>query len=97
MKFMLFYFLLIFLNCTDQKDFCMESVRRKGGSLEGEAKSLCLGYLVLDNSVRINEERGRPSSATRFIADQNLVGCLYKTIEERKCEKKSEYVPHFGY
>lgn len=86
------------LNCTDQKDFCMESLRRKGGGvLEGDAESLCLGYAVLDNSARISEEHGRPSSATRFLADQNLVGCLYKTIEERKCDQKSEYIPHFGY
>lgn len=92
-----FWFLLSFANCTDQKDFCRESVRRKGGSLEGDAESLCLGYVVLENSVRINEERGRPSSIYRFLSDQNLVGCLYKTIEERKCEKKSEYIPHFGY
>ncbi|MCW7480768.1 hypothetical protein [Leptospira kanakyensis] len=90
------WILFSIVNCTDQKFYCMESVRR-GGGLEGDAESLCLSYLALENSVKIDEERGRPSSATRFLADQNLVGCLYKTIEERKCENKSEYIPHFGY
>lgn len=88
--------LFAIVNCTDQKFYCMESVRREG-VLEGDAESLCLSYVVLENSVKINEEHGRPSSATRFLADQNLLGCLYKTIEERKCEKESEYIPHFGY
>lgn len=89
--------IFITTHCTDQRDYCNESVRRQGGSLEGDAKSLCLGYLVLENSAKRNEERGQPSSFSRFLADQNLVGCLYKTVEERKCDKKSEYFPHFGY
>lgn len=90
------WILFLILNCTDQKDYCMESVRT-GGVLEGDAESLCLGYVVLDNSVKTSGERGRPSSATRLLADQNLLGCLYKTIEERKCENKSKFIPHFGY
>lgn len=91
--------IFITTHCTDQKDYCNESVRRsrKGGNVDGDAKSLCLGYLVLENSAKRNEERGQPSSFSRFLADQNLVGCLYKTVEERKCDKKSEYIPHFGY
>lgn len=89
---------LLILNCTNQKEYCKKSVRSEGGGvLEGDAESLCLGYVVLENSVKTNEELGRPSSATRLVADQNLLGCVYKTIEERKCENKSEYIPHFGY
>lgn len=90
------WILFSIVNCTDQKFYCMEIVRT-GGVLEGDAESLCLGYVALENSVKMDEERGRSSSVNRFLADQNLVGCLYKTIEERKCENKSENIPHFGY
>lgn len=93
-----FWFLLSFANCTDQKDFCRQTVEGKGGGFfEGDAESLCASYLVFDQTVRINIESGRPSSFARFLSDQYLLLCLYKTIEERKCEKKSEYIPHFGY
>ncbi|MCW7489019.1 hypothetical protein [Leptospira meyeri] len=98
MKSLIFILFLTMLNCTDQKDFCRQTVERKGGGFfEGDAESLCASYLVFDNTVRINIESGRPSSAARFFSDQYLVRCLYKTIEERKCDQKSEYIPHFGY
>lgn len=93
----LFLMLVGSMDCTDQKDHCMESVQREGGFYSGSASSVCLGYLANQNYANVAEANGQSSRFNQWLADQSLTNCLYKTMEERKCDKKSEYIPHFGY
>ncbi|TGL86398.1 hypothetical protein EHQ68_13835 [Leptospira congkakensis] len=84
-------------DCSNQKDYCMESAGRKGGSFYSNAESACLSYLSYQESIRIGEERNQSISIYRILSEESFLSCVYKTIEKRKCEKKSEYIPHFGY
>ncbi len=91
------WILIFILNCTDQKDYCKSKAGKKGGSFYSDSESACLSYLSYQESIRNNEERNQPTTLYRFLADESLLACLYKTIEERKCENESEYIPHIGY
>lgn len=91
------WILFSILNCTNQRDYCMESVSRKGLLFSGSAKSVCIGSLANQNFANVAEANGQSSRFDRWISDQSLINCLYKTIEERKCKNESVYIPHFGY
>lgn len=54
----LFLMLVGSMNCTDQKDYCMESVQREGGFYSGSASTVCLGYLANQNYANVAEANG---------------------------------------
>lgn len=95
------YFILILtilvLQCSNQKEQCRTRLETKGWGLYPDAESACLTYLGFENITKSNEEKGRSTTVSKILADEALVTCLYKTLEERKCDKKSDYIPHFGY
>lgn len=93
----LIFMLVGSMNCTDQKDYCKESAGNKGGSFYSDAKSACLSYISYQESIKSEEAKNQSTAIYRFLSDESLIACVYKTIEEKKCDKKSEYIPHFGY
>ncbi|MCW7469790.1 hypothetical protein [Leptospira kanakyensis] len=85
------------LDCSNQKDQCLKGAETKGGEKYQDSSSACATYVVLTETAKTSEEQGKSSFAARFLANEALVVCLLKAVEERKCKSKSEYIPHFGY
>lgn len=86
----------VYINCSNQKDQCLKRAETKGGEKYQDSSSACATYAVLTETARTDEEQGRSAFATRILANEALVVCLLKAVEERKCQSKSEYIPHFG-
>ncbi|TGL48225.1 hypothetical protein EHQ59_16065 [Leptospira kemamanensis] len=86
----------VYINCSNQKDQCLKRAETKGGEKYQDSSSACATYLVLSETARTSEEQGRSSFAARFLASEALAICIVKVAEERKCQSKSKYIPHFG-
>lgn len=83
-------------NCSNQKDQCLKRVETKGGEKYQDSSSACATYVVLSETAKTSEEQGRSSFAAIFLANEALAICLLKAVEERNCQSKSEFIPHFG-
>lgn len=86
----------VYINCSNQKDQCLKSVETKGGQTYQDSSSACATYVVLEGMAKTNEEQGRSPFIERLVAGEALAICIVKAVEERKCQSKSEYIPHFG-
>ncbi|WP_167881881.1 hypothetical protein [Leptospira jelokensis] len=93
----LYLFLLLFsLSCSNQKEYCESRAETKGGEKYQDSKSACATYLVMTEIANTSEAQGRSPFTARIIASEAFATWLIKISEERKCDQKSEYVPHFG-
>lgn len=85
------------LNCTNQKEYCSSRLK-EGPDIQGiNSKGACSLYLYYDQELNAKREREVISHRENSIANSMLLLCLLKAKEERNCENKSEYIPHFGY
>ncbi|PJZ46582.1 hypothetical protein [Leptospira brenneri] len=94
----LFLFLLLFfLCCSNQKEYCSSSLK-EGPDIQGiDSKGAGSLYVYYDNELNKKREDGVITIRENSIVNSMLILCLQKTYKERKCEGKSEFVPHFGY
>ncbi|WP_135617367.1 hypothetical protein [Leptospira kemamanensis] len=87
----------LILNCTNQKEYCFSRLK-EGPDIQGiNSNGACSLYLYNDQELIAKREREVISHRENSIANSMLLLCLQNAIEERKCENKSEYIPHFGY
>ncbi|TGM39446.1 hypothetical protein EHQ75_10620 [Leptospira levettii] len=89
--------ILAHIHCSNQKDQCIKMAETKGGEKYQDSSSACATYIVLEGMAKTNEEQGKSPFIERLVASEALAICIVKAVEERKCQSKSELIPHFGY
>jgi hypothetical protein len=93
----LFIVLILFMNCSNQRDRCFANLEEKPGLEGGNSSSICSTYIATESFYIRQINNNRNPTAFRFLADTFLLSCLKRIEEEKQCEKKSNLIPHIGY
>lgn len=87
----------LFIMCSNKKEYCYSQLK-KGPDIQGiDSAGSCATHIILENQIKDKMNRGENITRDKIISDSFLILCLEKNIQERKCSKESEYLPHFGY
>lgn len=88
------YFLILFINisCTSQKERCYSNLI----SFRGKSFDACSRYIGYE-AISKNSSSERFDRTVDNLKNYFLLDCVTLIEEEKKCEEKSNLVPHIGY
>lgn len=84
------YLLLLFiaLNCYSQRDDCKYKLKYTGLDME-----FCRNLIVFNELTRTHSEDDDAKQRQMNVDLYVLLGCIEAIKDEKKCDKKSDYIP----